>query len=679
MYLHRMLGTAWLLPVLLAGCSSTMTSKLAGTPESRSIAVVGERPLPPSTGEAGDRPVAEAQEPEPRLNARRRISGRVIDEAGDPVPGATVRLADGSDKGGQEIQGTTDRSGAFSLNGLRPGSTYVLIAESEDDKGPLHGRAEARTAETGIEIALVADGKKPSARRSARPAKVKPVSNREDLGDGGLDQPVKVNREDVAPGSNSDEDALDPGPPEPIRGGRPQLAPPTGGVGWKNSRNATASRPRSEDAEDESASPDMPTPKRRAPKKAVPADADESSNPLPPAIDRDEWSGTDDPPPARPAPARSGSSGDLGSRSSRKAVESGEIVLVPDPDPEQEAKVESAATVAKLEPARAVDSASASMPDLDPVPAMPPVGADPVRVAAHEAPDPTPSPPAGPAGPQDVAPPQPASQPAFASHDPANPPAEKPEDYNPFARLSPGGLPVDQAVHNPPLVEAAPAAESPAPSAPSEPARKKWSELASLAPIAPAAAPAPAPKVTLTSALFRRIRPAAEVAKAPSLAACLYDARLRKINDFRLPDLEGRPVRFQELNADYVLLDFWGTWCEPCLEAIPHLAELQAKYGPARLKVVGVACEQAPVDQRRAKVDEVSRKFGINYPILLSGMDGKSCPVQQALQISAMPTMILVDRKGQVVWRDTGSTAASESRLDRVLAQRIGRDEPGWR
>jgi thiol-disulfide isomerase/thioredoxin len=146
-----------------------------------------------------------------------------------------------------------------------------------------------------------------------------------------------------------------------------------------------------------------------------------------------------------------------------------------------------------------------------------------------------------------------------------------------------------------------------------------------------------------------------------------------------LPDLEGRPVRFQELDADYVLLDFWGTWCEPCFDAIPHLVELQTKYGPARLKVVGVACEQAPVDQRRAKVDAASRKLGINYPILLSGMDGKPCPVQQALLIHAMPTLILVDRKGEVIWRNDGATPGSESRLDRILAQTIGRGDPSRR
>ena len=90
---------------------------------------------------------------------------------------------------------------------------------------------------------------------------------------------------------------------------------------------------------------------------------------------------------------------------------------------------------------------------------------------------------------------------------------------------------------------------------------------------------------------MKRIRGTAE-RKDVSLSLCSYDTRLRKVVDFRLPDLEGKPVRFQDLDADFILLDFWGTWCAPCLESIPHLVSLQKEYGPRRLRVVGIACEQ---------------------------------------------------------------------------------------
>ena len=119
---------------------------------------------------------------------------------------------------------------------------------------------------------------------------------------------------------------------------------------------------------------------------------------------------------------------------------------------------------------------------------------------------------------------------------------------------------------------------------------KKWGELAVTE--RPAVVVQPT-KATLTGSLFRRKRAQAEGQDA-AVASCTYDSKLRQIKDFRLPDLEGKPVRFQDLDADLVLLDFWGTWCAPCLDSVPHLVELQKKYGPSKLRVVGVACEDVP-------------------------------------------------------------------------------------
>jgi thiol-disulfide isomerase/thioredoxin len=150
-------------------------------------------------------------------------------------------------------------------------------------------------------------------------------------------------------------------------------------------------------------------------------------------------------------------------------------------------------------------------------------------------------------------------------------------------------------------------------------------------------------------------------------AACQYDAKHQKLIDFRLPDLQGRPVRFQELDADLVLIDFWGTWCGPCLNSIPHLVELQDRFGTQRLKVVGIAYEQGPAEGRSASLAATVRRLGINYPVLLGPSDG-SCPLQAALHVQAYPTMILVDRQGRILWRDQGSTPTTLARLDRVVA-----------
>ena len=153
--------------------------------------------------------------------------------------------------------------------------------------------------------------------------------------------------------------------------------------------------------------------------------------------------------------------------------------------------------------------------------------------------------------------------------------------------------------------------------------------------------------------------------KGGKVVSCRYDPKLRQIVDFRLPDLQGEPVRFQDLDADLVLLDFWGTWCSFCIESIPHMAELQRQYGP-KLRVVGIAYENGPTADHAGKVAASAREHGINYTVLLGGTEGP-CPLQTALHVQAYPTLVLVDRAGRILWRDTGNTEATLARLDRVI------------
>ncbi len=155
-------------------------------------------------------------------------------------------------------------------------------------------------------------------------------------------------------------------------------------------------------------------------------------------------------------------------------------------------------------------------------------------------------------------------------------------------------------------------------------------------------------------------------------ASCQFDGKRQRIVDFRLPDLDGNPTRFQELDADFVLIDFWGTWCEPCMKSIPHLVELQERYGDKKLRVLGIAAARSPnFEQESRAVREAAAKLGINYSVLLSEADGKDCPLQGALHIQAYPTMILVDRSGQILWRAKGAEVATLNRLDKVLAARV--------
>lgn len=66
------------------------------------------------------------------------------------------------------------------------------------------------------------------------------------------------------------------------------------------------------------------------------------------------------------------------------------------------------------------------------------------------------------------------------------------------------------------------------------------------------------------------------------------------------------------------------------------------------------------------------KQLGINYPVLISGMDG-SCPVQDAFQIHFYPTMILLDRQGRILRREEGATDVTLARIDRFIARNLSR------
>ncbi len=150
-------------------------------------------------------------------------------------------------------------------------------------------------------------------------------------------------------------------------------------------------------------------------------------------------------------------------------------------------------------------------------------------------------------------------------------------------------------------------------------------------------------------------------------AACRFDQKLDRLIDFRLVDLQGRPTRYTDIDSDFVLLDFWGSWCEPCKESIPHFLELQKRFSTSKLQIIGVACERGPLEGQAVTAASAARKLKITYPVLVTDAD-KGCPLQQAMHVQAYPTMILLDRQGRIVWRAAGATEANLARLDRVLA-----------
>lgn len=147
----------------------------------------------------------------------------------------------------------------------------------------------------------------------------------------------------------------------------------------------------------------------------------------------------------------------------------------------------------------------------------------------------------------------------------------------------------------------------------------------------------------------------------------------RKLDNFALNDVNGQPWEYKrDRSGRLVLLDFWYSSCGPCLQAIPHLGELQRQYGSFGLEVVGVACERGkPADQAQ-KVRSIRARYNIPYRTLMSGGGTSPCPVVTQFEIHAFPTLILLDESGQIVWRSEGLDARQRWELETEIRRRLG-------
>lgn len=86
---------------------------------------------------------------------------------------------------------------------------------------------------------------------------------------------------------------------------------------------------------------------------------------------------------------------------------------------------------------------------------------------------------------------------------------------------------------------------------------------------------------------------------------------------FSLRTLNGQTLRSQELKDSIVVLDFWATWCEPCITEIPAFNRLHQKYGPRGVKVIGMAVQSGWAKDVR----KFARQYKMRYTILVGNDD----------------------------------------------------------
>ena len=127
-----------------------------------------------------------------------------------------------------------------------------------------------------------------------------------------------------------------------------------------------------------------------------------------------------------------------------------------------------------------------------------------------------------------------------------------------------------------------------------------------------------------------------------------------KAKNFQLVDTFGKIQDFQQWQGNVIVLNFWATWCPPCLRETPMFVELQEKYQNKGLQFVGVAIDSLE------PVKDFMDTYGINYPILIGAEDAIEIAKSYGNSIGSLPYSVVIDRSGKIVFAKTGEFKAEK-------------------
>ncbi len=129
-------------------------------------------------------------------------------------------------------------------------------------------------------------------------------------------------------------------------------------------------------------------------------------------------------------------------------------------------------------------------------------------------------------------------------------------------------------------------------------------------------------------------------------------------------DAQQRRYAIAEMRGQWLLLNFWASWCAPCMDELPLLVEAQSRYAARGLQILGPALDDATA------IAPVVQRFRINYPVMADFVVADNAMQALGNTRGALPYTVLIDPQGRIVEVVLGGM--SHAALETLLTKHLG-------
>jgi thiol-disulfide isomerase/thioredoxin len=123
-------------------------------------------------------------------------------------------------------------------------------------------------------------------------------------------------------------------------------------------------------------------------------------------------------------------------------------------------------------------------------------------------------------------------------------------------------------------------------------------------------------------------------------------------NPWQMPD--GKPANSENWRGKVLVVNFWASWCPPCVEEMPALDRIAQEYASKNVLIVGIGIDSP------SNIREFLQKTPVSYPIVLGGLEGSNLSKQMGNTQGALPYTVVINPKGKSIYTKLGKISEEE-------------------